>query len=365
MPVADQLDLLPDDDVLPGVTVRGLAIGIVGAGAIVRAGHLPAYQQAGFRVSAITDLDPARANAAAADFPITTVHRDLAGLLDDSTVDIIDIAIPPDQRAAVVRAAIAAGKHVLAQKPLSTDLGVAEELTGLAARAGVLLAVNQQMRWDQVIRSMKHLLRVGFYGEVTGAVFDVHIQTDWSLWPWLLDQPRLEYFFHSIHYVDAIRSLFGEPHSVIARTARYPGQQAAGESRSFTLYEFDTDRVVTVLADHNNWSSHPRASIRCAGTDGQSEGTLGVLYDYPVGRPDTFSYWSRTTAPQHTVTRAFTQRWIPDAFIGPMADLQDAVTDGREPVTSARDNLRTLRCVDAAYRSAELGRRVYLDEVSP
>lgn len=363
MPVADQLDLLPDDDILPKVPVRTLGIGIVGAGAIVRAGHLPAYRQAGFRVSAITDLNPARARAAAADFAIATVHRDLAGLLDDPTVDIVDVAIPPDQQAAVVRAAAAAGKHVLAQKPLSTDLQVAEDLTALAARSGVRLAVNQQMRWDQVIRSMKHLLVEGFYGDVTGAVFDVHVLTDWSLWPWLLHQPRLEYFFHSVHYVDAIRSLFGEPQSVIARTARYPGQQAVGESRSFTLYEFDGDRVVTVLADHNNWSSHPHASVRCTGTDGQSEGTLGVLYDYPVGRPDTFSYWSRTTAPQHTVTRTFTQRWIPDAFVGPMADLQDAVAEGREPLTSARDNLRTLRCVHAAYRAADLGRRVRLDEV--
>lgn len=362
--MTDQLPVLTDDDVVPRVGERGLGIGVVGAGAIVRAGHLPAYRQAGFRVVAITDLNGARARAAAADFGVRRVHADVAGLLADPAVDVVDIAITPTAQADVVRAALAAGKHVLAQKPLSTDLAVATGLADAAAAAGRLLAVNQQMRWDQVVRATRRLDEVGFYGQVTAATFDIHVMTDWSLWPWLLSEPRLEYFFHSIHHIDAIRHLFGEPRSVIAHTGRYPGQAAVGETRSWTLFEFDGDLVVTVRADHNNWSQRPHAIVRCTGTEGQSEGTLGSLYDYPTGRPDTFSYWSRTRQPHHTVDRSFTQRWIPDAFVGPMADLQDAVVQHREPLTSARDNTRTLRCAHAAYLSAELGRRVELDEVT-
>lgn len=360
---ASSLPALTDAEVLPQVRERSLGIGVVGAGAIVRAGHLPAYRQAGFRVVAVTDLDEAKARTLAADFHVDRVHDGIEALLTDSAVDVVDIAVTPDAQAEIVPAAIAARKHVLAQKPFHTDLAVAAGLVRQAEAAGVVIAVNQQMRWDQVIRSNKVLAERGFFGTLTGASFDVHVMTDWSMWPWLLVQDRLEYFFHSLHYIDAIRYLFGDPRSVMARTARYPGQAARGESRSFTLYEFDDEVIVTVNADHNNWSSRPYATVRCNGTEGQSAGTLGVLYDYPIGRPDTFAYWSRSVEPAHVIERTFTQRWIPDAFAGPMADLQNAIVEGRPPATSARDNLRTLQTVHAAYRSADQGRRVKLTEI--
>jgi predicted dehydrogenase len=358
------LPIITDADVGPPSRQRPLAIGLVGAGAIVRAGHLPAYRGAGFRVMAITDLDETRARSVATEFDIPIVHANAEDLISDPRGDIVDIAVTPAAQAAIVRAAIGAGKHVLAQKPFHTDLTVAAELVGLAEGANVMVAVNQQMRWDQVIRSNKILLDRGFFGSLVGATFDVHVLTDWSMWPWMLTEPGLEYFYHSIHYVDSIRYLFGEPRSVVASTARYPGQAATGETRTFTLYEFDDNIVVSVVADHNNWSPHPHAVVRCSGTDGQTEGTLGVLYDYPVGKPDTFSYWSRVVEPHRVVHAAFEGRWIPDAFVGPMADLQDAVVDGRPPLTSARDNLATLRVVHAAYQSAESGRRVHLGEIT-
>jgi predicted dehydrogenase len=341
----------------------GRPIGIVGAGAIVRAGHLPAYRKAGLPVVAVADLDLDTAREVAKAFEIDAAYGSAAELVADPRVEFVDIAVTPQAQADIVRAAVAAGKHVLCQKPFSEDLGVAAELVGLAEHAGVTLAVNQQMRWDQVVACTKALVDAGWYGTLTSGLFDVDVRTDWQLWPWLLERPRLEYFYHSIHYVDAIRHLFGDPVSVVAVTGRYPGQQTIGETRTQTVYEYTDELAVTVLTNHNNWSSRPRAVVRCQGTDGQSEGTLGVLYDYPVGRPDTFEFWSRVDHPDHTFTRDFDERWIPDAFVGPMAELQAAVDEGREPLTSGRDNLRTLRVVQAAYQSAAEGRMVRVAEI--
>lgn len=340
-----------------------LGIGIVGVGAVVQAGHLPAYGSAGFPVVAVADRDPALAARVAEQFGVPRWYGSATELLDDPDVEVVDIAITPDAQADVVRAAVAAGKHVLAQKPFSEDLGIAAELVALASRAGVTLAVNQQMRWDQLISCTKAFVEAGWYGELSACVIDVDVRTDWASWPWLLPKARLEYYYHSIHYVDALRYLFGQPVAVTASTARYPGQAARGETRSCTVYEFGGDLRATVLTNHNNWSHRPHATVRCQGTDGQSAGTLGALYDYPTGRPDTFEFWSRLVAPGHTFSRSFTERWIPDAFVGPMAELQSAVAEGREPLTSGRDNLSTLQVVQAAYRSAELGRRVAVDEI--
>ncbi len=341
----------------------GRPIGLVGAGAIARAGHLPAYRKAGLRVVAIADVDLDTARRVAAEFDIPMAYGSADHLVADPDVEIVDVAVTPQAQAEVVRAAIAAGKHVLCQKPFSEDLATAVDLVESAERAGSVLAVNQQMRWDQVISCTKALVDGGWYGQLTSGLFDVDVMTDWRLWPWMLEKPRLEYFYHSIHYVDAIRHLFGDPVSVVAVTGRYPGQPATGETRTTTTYEYAGDLSVTVLANHNNWSNRPRAVVRCQGTDGQSEGTLGVLYDYPVGRPDTFEFWSRVVHPDHRFTRTFAERWIPDAFVGPMADLQAAVAEGRAPLTNGRDNLQTLRVVEAAYLSAEHGRRVRVDEV--
>lgn len=343
---------------------RPLRIGIVGAGGIVRAGHLPAYRSAGLPVVAIADLNRDAAQRTAAEFGIARVAGSAAELIADPEVEVVDIAVTPAAQPDIVRAAIDAGKPVLAQKPFAEDLAVAAELVARAQRAGVALAVNQQMRWDKVISCTKALLDAHWYGQPAGAQFDIDVLTDWSLWPHLVRTPRLEYFHHSIHYIDAIRHLFGEPRAVLAHIARFPGQAAAGESRTFTVFEYTDELAVTVSANHNNWSARPRAVVRCFGADGQSEGTLGSLYDYPTGRPDTFEFWSRTRFPDHTFARDFTERWIPDAFTGPMAELQRAIVERREPLTSARDNLGTLRLVHAAYRSAEQGRRVPVAEVT-
>jgi predicted dehydrogenase len=77
-------------------------------------------------------------------------------------------------------------------------------------------------------------------------------------------------------------------------------------------------------------------------------------------RPDTLALHVAGEAP---AAYAFDTRWFPDAFLGPMADLMDAVATGREPETSGRDNLHTLAVVLAAYRSADERRSVPLAEI--
>lgn len=338
-------------------------IGIVGAGAIVNAGHLPAYRKYGFNVVAIADTNLEAAQATAEDWSVPAAYGSVDELLDDPKVEFVDVAVTPEAQFEIASKVFEAGRHTLCQKPFAEELEPAIELVARAERAGVRMAINQQMRWESVVRTTKLLIDAGWYGELTGGLFDVNIMTDWRMWPWMAERERLEYLFHSVHYFDSIRHLYGEPETVVASTARVPDQYAKGESRTFTVVEYSDTLKVAVVVDHNNWSPEPRAIVQCGGTDGKSEGTLGVLYDYPVGRPDTFRFFSRAEHPDYAFERRFTERWIPDAFIGPMGELQIAVEQEREPLTSGRDNLRTLRVLMCAYRSAAEGRRVRLDEI--
>jgi predicted dehydrogenase len=338
-------------------------IGIVGAGAIVNAGHLPAYRKAGFNVVAIADTNLERAQKTAREWDIPAAYGSVDELLADPKVEVVDIAVTPNAQFEIASKVFEAGRHALCQKPLAETLEPAIELVQRAERAGVKMAVNQQMRWEGVVQTAKLLIDAGWYGELTGGLFDVNIMTDWRMWPWMAERERLEYLYHSVHYFDSIRHLYGEPESVVATTARAPGQYAKGESRTFTVVEYSDTLKVAVIVDHNNWGSKPRAVVHTDGTDGKSEGTLGVLYDYPVGRPDTFRFYSRVVAPEHAFERRFTERWIPDAFLGPIGELLSAIEEDREPLTSGRDNLRTLRVLMCAYRSAAEGRCVRIDEI--
>jgi predicted dehydrogenase len=335
-------------------------IGIIGAGAIVNAAHLPAYRAAGLNVVAIADSDRAAAERTAREWGIEHVYDSGEELLARESIEIADIAVAPWAQPGIARAAIAAGRDILCQKPLAVDIEEARALVGEAAAGGVRLAVNQQMRWAPVIRATRMLLDAGCFGEPTGALYDIDIGTPWGNWPWLAALPQLDYRYHSIHYLDSLRYLFGEPSALIASIARFPGQAAAGETRTFTILEYGASLAAAVLVNHNNWSPKTRALVRCEGADGRSEGRLGLFDDYPVGRADSLSFSSRGDGRESE--RTFEERWIPDAFAGPMAELQLAIEEDREPLTSGRDNLRTLALVEAAYRSASEGCRVSLSE---
>src|SRR5438552_14034539 len=86
-------------------------IGCVGAGFIMRDCHLVAYRQAGFNPVAIASRNPASARAAAERHGIPRVHATVADLLADTTIEVLDIAVPPDVQPAIIRDAVKA-KHL-------------------------------------------------------------------------------------------------------------------------------------------------------------------------------------------------------------------------------------------------------------
>jgi predicted dehydrogenase len=336
-------------------------IGIIGAGRIVNNAHLPAYRKAGFDVVAIYDPQTGAAERSAATFGIPVVARSADELLARGDIEIVDIAVTPEAQRDIAFAAIAAGKHLLCQKPLSESYATAVSLVEAAERAGVQLAVNHQMRWNPCIAWAHRLLELGWYGRPTEGRFDVDLFSNWG---WMGERPRVEYFYNSIHYHDIARYLFGEPTAVIASSARYPGQQAHAETRSFTILEYDDMLRVLVVSNHNNWSGELRADVHIHGTEGRSEASMGFKA-YPDRASDTFAFTARTNFPAWTHSRRFAEAWLPDTFIGPMASLMHALESDEPPLTSGRDNLNSLKIVHAAYLSIAEGRRVELAGFTP
>src|SRR3954451_23816758 len=119
-------------------------IGIVGCGGIVNYAHLPAYAAHGLRVLACYDLNVETARTTAADHSIPTIYESLDALLADERIEIVDIAVPAWHQRAIAEQALAAGKHMLCQKPLAEELPDAVAIADAARQAGRKAAVNQQ-----------------------------------------------------------------------------------------------------------------------------------------------------------------------------------------------------------------------------
>ncbi|MEX2552645.1 MAG: Gfo/Idh/MocA family oxidoreductase [Actinomycetota bacterium] len=334
-----------------------LGVAIVGAGGIVNDAHLPAYRAHDVNVVGCFDTDQQRAKEIAGKFGLPRVYSSLEELLADPAVRIVDIAVPAKAQLAIASSAAAAGKHLLCQKPLAEEEDEARAIAGLAAAHSVKISVNQQMRWSPVILAAKRVLDGGWLGTVTDARIDVSVATPFELWPWLAAAERYDLLYHSIHHLDAIRYLLGNPQRITSILGRMPGQSETCETRSTTILELPSDVQASVLTNHHDHSRDTFARLRILGNEGVLQGTIGLLYDYPHGRADTLMLQSERLDICET---SLDGRWIPDAFIGPMAGLMDAVMHNKKPPTDATDNLLTVAMVLAAYRSAAERRSVDL-----
>ncbi|TIU06325.1 MAG: Gfo/Idh/MocA family oxidoreductase, partial [Mesorhizobium sp.] len=184
------------------VRTREYKIGCVGAGMIMAECHLAAYKDAGFPVVAIASRTRASAEKVAQRWEIPTVHDTPEQLIEDENVEIIDLAFPADQQPALIRHALKQKhiKAVLAQKPLALSLKDAIELRDEAAKAGKILSVNQNMRYDQSMRVLKQIMDSGALGDIVFAQIDMHAIPHWQTF--LEDYDRLTLANMSVHHLD-------------------------------------------------------------------------------------------------------------------------------------------------------------------
>ncbi len=330
-------------------------IGICGAGGIVDGAHLPAYTKAGLEVVAIFDTDNAKAQDVAKRHGIPTVYKTLAELLADPKVEIVDIAVPAAAQPEIFAQVAAAKKHILAQKPFATTVAAGEAMVKQAKDAGIIVAVNQQLRFEEGVAAAHKMVELGWIGTVSNFSINVNLITPWELWPWAKDLERLEVMLHSIHYHDLIRWFLGDAKTVFCAAGRTAGQFPKGETRTISTALYSSGVTSLVHANHVNRGGDNYAEYRIDGDKGSIRGTLGLLYDYPSGRVDTLEVNSQVVPTDGWMPYPVTTRWFPDAFIGTMGSVMDAISTGAPLRASVADNIGTLKMVEALYKSMDSG----------
>jgi len=335
-----------------------LPVAIVGTGAITDIAHLPAYREHGLEVVGITDIDLARARDVAERHGIPRVYDSAEDIASDPDVPLVDISVFPWAQCEIARAMIDAGKDLLLQKPISYDYDEAGELVAYGREQGRIMAVNQQMRFTESVAAAKAMVDQGWIGDPYEMSWDFHVYTPWEAWDWVTPLPRLDINQFTIHPLDSTRFIFGMPKYAFGTQAREPGQPQKGETRTISVLEYPGETRVFLRSFHKNRCGDPRAEFRIDGTEGAIRGTIGLMYDYPTGRADTLELNSRVIPTDGWLSYPVMSRWIPTAFIGPMASLLEAIATGGTPETDATDNLNTLAIVRALYESGEQHRVV-------
>jgi predicted dehydrogenase len=242
---------------------RPLGAAIVGAG-FAAASHLDALRRVnGGATRGILASSPERSRAAAARLGVDRAYRSLDDILGDDTVDVIHNCTPNHVHHAITSAAIAAGKHVLSEKPLGLDTREAADLTGRAGAVELVTGVCFTYRHFPLIQHLRQVVGTGAAGPVH-LIHGGYLQ-DWLLfendWNWRLESEKAGRTRAvgdiGSHWIDLVQHVTGdEVIAVCAQLARVHAERnRPGDVRTFehgdpgttTRVAVDTEDLATVL----------------------------------------------------------------------------------------------------------------------
>ncbi len=333
----------------PATRVHPAKIVLIGAGGIA-AQHLTAYKKAGYEVAAICDVRRASAEELRDRFyPEAKVFEDYRRALEEMpALDVADITTHPEVRHDIIRDALLAGKHVLSQKPFTTNLDKGEELRALADEKGLKLAVNHNARWAPHFRYAALLARGGHAGALQG----VHMGVSWDH-TWIKDMP-FENIRHcilydfGIHWFDMLNVFMNgeKAERVHASTARSVGQDVRPPMLGQVSVEYKNAQATLTFEGGCPFGGNDRLLL--VGDKGTVES---------VG-PNSNEQILRFRGGKGTFSPTLEGRWFTDGFHGAMAELLSAIAEEREPENGARSALGSLALCFAALASADAGRPV-------
>ena len=268
--------------------MKKLGVGVIGANRWAQSAHLPAFAaHERVQLVAICDVVPERALAMQAQFGADKVYFDHRELLADPEIQAVDVCTPTQTHLALSLDAIAAGKHVLCEKPLHTQAGPAFAAAAAAAAKNVRTKLGFTFRYSPAIRQIRRWIADGELGDI----FHIHgfeqnsqfLDPDFPLRQLAADAPRDRLVPASIigygsHLLDLMRWLGGEFQSVAASMRNFvPERQVLGmngrqriqvEDATVALVEFASGAQGLVQSSYIAVGNYPGVEIRVYGSKG-------------------------------------------------------------------------------------------------
>ncbi|MGH0031488.1 MAG: Gfo/Idh/MocA family protein [Myxococcota bacterium] len=251
----------------PGVVVFGTGFGCFT--------HVRALRGAGFEVRAVVgrDAEKTRRRAKLFEVPLALVSLEEALRLPD--VDAVTIATPPHTHAPIAHAAIAAGRHVICEKPFARDVAEGEALVEAAERAGVVALVGTEFRFDAGQATLARCIASGAIGEPRLATLMLHVgvlaEPDAELPAWWADAGQGGGWLgaHGSQVIDQIRVALGEFEAVNASLLHVGAREMSADDGFVVQFRMANGCVGTMQSTCAD-RSPPMIETRVAGTRGSA-----------------------------------------------------------------------------------------------
>src|SRR5687768_13164538 len=335
--------------------LRAMRVGIIGFGRIgaAHAGWLQAAR--GIDAVAVADVTPARRELA--ESRGLRAHERYENLLADREVDAVLVSSATAMHFEHASAALAAGKHVLVEKPMALNLKDSAELVRLAKEAGRVLSVFQNRRWDVDYLTVLDAVKAGRFGKL------INVESRIGQWASCVGPAAKEWrpgwrneanfgggglYDWGSHFVDQLWQLM-LPAKPVRVFAQLRGNVWTRDCDDFARVCIDFDDGAVGMVEINTTTTRPLPRWHIDGTRGSAESPYSPAFDLNIWSQVTFAAADGAAAellPRATETMSETQIW--EQFAA-------AVRGEGEPAVIAASVLPTMALLDAARESSRRG----------
>ena len=268
---------------------KNLRVGVIGVG-FGTAVQIPGFQAEGIEVVGVCSRRLERAQKAAADFGIPNYYDDYRDLIDRNDVDVVSIVTPPALHYPMVMAALAAGKHVLCEKPFALNTAEAFDLYSTAEKTNRTVMITHEFRWSPQRAYIRSLIDEGYLGKMKLASLRLFFGPREGVRPrpatWALDASQGGGLLFALgsHYIDALRHWFGEVISVEGRVwTHYP--ERVDDAETLVSANADDTFAFTLEFEHGGSATMHASSVAPYGGGARIDlfGTEGTLVALQIG----------------------------------------------------------------------------------
>ncbi len=360
---------------MSGVVVVGTGFGCVT--------HVRALRAAGFDVVALVGRDPGRTAARAALFDIPRALTSVDEALSLGGVDAVTVATPPHTHAAIALAAIAAGKHVLCEKPFARDAAEGRAVLSAAQDAGIVHLLGCEFRWDAGQALLAEAVQGGAVGEPRMATVLLHVPlladagAEVPEWWADADQGGGWMAAHGSQIIDQVRCTLGEFDTVSASLPRVVDREMSADDAFVVHFRMRSGAVGVLQSTSSDWGP-PIIVTRVVGSSGtawiEGVGSTVLVADRHGTRtlpvPDYLPTGVAPPLPDGLVTTAYERMISHGMDLAPYTRLAEVLRcriEGRPdppgPVAATFvDGVRDVAVLDAVRRSAAEGVTVRVED---
>ncbi|MBY6201723.1 Gfo/Idh/MocA family oxidoreductase [Maritalea mobilis] len=335
-----------------------IRVAIIGAG--IGAEHLQGYRALPdlFRVATLCDRDLGRADAVAGNDPGINTTPDLDAVLADPEIDLVDVCLPPHLHAEVSIAALAAGKHVVCEKPMTRNLAEADGLARAIEASGKVFSPVFQYRFGPATAALDALVAAGLAGPPVMASVETHWDRDAAYYavPWRgtwAGESGGAVLGHAIHAHDLLCRYFGPVARVQAHCATRVNEI---ETEDCAALAFGFENGALATSSITLGAAGDETRLRFVFRD--LTATSGTSPYAPAA--DTWRFKARDPSRQGEVDAIVANAKGHVGFAGYFEALAAAIAGDPSRCVSFEDGRRSIELVSAIYAAARSGNTVSL-----